>query len=113
VPWLRRCGARPPRRAPVVYRPARCGILNTRVHVPVLVVSEFVRLKAHRLLRTGRVIDLGDGEFIVRGDHGTYGVMLPARRLDRGGSCDCPAWRACSHIEACKLLVAGEVGACA
>jgi uncharacterized Zn finger protein len=71
--------------------------------------TEYVQHKAQRLLRDGRVTDHGREDFTVIGDHGTYSVLLPARRLDRGGLCSCPAWRACSHIHACKLLLAERI----
>jgi uncharacterized Zn finger protein len=80
----------------------------------VSVLSANVVAKAARLHEQGRVVPLGavryddDGQelpagrtqvFEVRGDRGTYAVMLGQRV-----SCTCAAHGSCSHIAAALLL---------
>lgn len=58
--------------------------------------------KAIRLLIEGRVVPAGAAAaFTVRGDHGSYTVVI----CDNGvGFCSCPARGACSHIQAASLM---------
>lgn len=71
-----------------------------------------VREKAQRLLTEGRVtVRQVDDEFTVRGDTGSYRVIVPNRRLDLRGSCTCKKDEfggRCSHVEAAKLWIERE-----
>jgi hypothetical protein len=69
-----------------------------------------VQSKAERLLCGNSVIvtSVGEGrvEATVTGDHGVYVV-----RWHGEWSCECAAWRECSHVAAVKLVTAADLGA--
>ncbi|MCS7112795.1 MAG: SWIM zinc finger family protein [Nitrososphaerota archaeon] len=56
--------------------------------------------KAFRLVRDGKIEEIGEGRFNVVGDHGTYTVqMSPIGRL----TCNCQGFsrrKMCSHVAA-------------
>ena len=60
--------------------------------------------KAEKLLKSGKVEDLGGGKYNVVGDHGTYVVV---RDYDGKLSCSCLGFlrrKKCSHSTAVLLL---------
>lgn len=71
-------------------------------------VSQNVIDKGTRLVDAGLVANgPRNGEYRVKGDHGLYRVVIA--HVDESGItgyCDCPAYRACSHLFA--AMVHGE-----
>jgi uncharacterized Zn finger protein len=67
----------------------------------VSVLSAHVIAKATRLAEQGCVVPVGPADmFEVRGDHGTYEVVVGADRT----WCNCAARGTCSHIAAAVML---------
>lgn len=58
-----------------------------------------IEAKAARLYHSGAVGYVGDGNYLVAGDHDTYSVVW----LWTGFACDCPSARRCSHVLATVL----------